>query len=158
LVCRYPIVEQWAFLLFFISLVFLSLTGFFFFLFAARGLHGYFLLFHVAVGGIFAVTLAIMVILRVRLFCSPDIWHPDKKNSQKNNISINRTQVAAAWLVVISGLIQVISSLILMMPIFSTEVNADITALHRWAGLVALLAAVRYAIIGKKSCFFSKIL
>jgi hypothetical protein len=146
LTVRRPLIEQWVFLLFCAGLVFLSLTGFFFAWFITRGLHGYFLLLHVAAGGVFALTLAILVVLRAKLFSSPDIRKGGKiSRKPKNHISINPLPAAAAWLVVIAGLFQVISSLVLMMPIFSTEINRDITALHRWVGLLTLLAALFYA-------------
>jgi hypothetical protein len=64
---------------------------------------------------------------------------------QKNNVTVKPLQAVAAWLVVVTGLYQLISSLLLMMPLFSTETNRNITALHRWIGLVALLAALFYA-------------
>lgn len=150
MVFRYPVVERWAFLLFVCSLVFLSLTGFFFFLFISKGLHGYFLLFHVAAGLVFAVTLTILVILRAAAFCPPGILQPDKRSSRKNTNSLHITQAAAAWIIVISGFILVLSSLLLMMPIFKTEVNVDITSLHRWCGLIALLAAVTYSTFERK--------
>lgn len=150
MVFRYPVIEQWAFLLFVCSLGFLSLTGFFFFLFIAKGLHGYFLLFHVAAGCVFAVTLTILVVLRAAAFCSPDFLQPEKKESRKKAGSIHITQAAAAWIIVISGFIQALSSLVLMVPLFKTEVNIDITSLHRWAGLIALLAAVTYASFERK--------
>lgn len=151
LTVRYPLFEQWIFLLFCASLIFLSLTGFFFALFISRGLHGYLLLLHVAVGGIFALTLTVLVVLRAKLFSSPDIRKTGKiSRKQKNNASINPQQVAAAWLVVIAGLFQVVSSLVLMMPLFSTEINRDITALHRWVGLLALLAALYYTYLSNR--------
>jgi len=151
LTVRYPLFEKWIFLLFCASLIFLSLTGFFFALFISRGLHGYLLLLHVAVGGVFALTLAVLVVLRAKLFSSPGTWKIGKiSQKQENATSINLQQAAAAWLVVIAGLFQVVGSLVLMMPLFSTEINRDITALHRWVGLLALLAAVYYTYLSNR--------
>lgn len=142
---RYPQIERWSFLIFCFSFIYLSLSGFFFALFIQRGLHGYFLLFHVAAGCLFAVTLTILVLLRASFFSSPDLWKQRKKSSKKRKQDINKIQAAAAWIVVVSGLFQVVSALVLMMPLFSTEVNLCITAWHRWSGLLVLLSVSLYA-------------
>ncbi|MCK4763654.1 MAG: hypothetical protein KAW12_15745 [Candidatus Aminicenantes bacterium] len=155
IVIRYPVFEQWVFLLFCISLVIQVLTGFFFTLFMTRAMSGFPVLFHMAAGGVFAMTLCILVALRVGIFSLPASWRQTNKSAKKsklnkdflpkNNSPINRTQAAAGWAVALAGFILVLTALILMTPLFSTEFNLWFTGLHRWMGLAALIAAAIYA-------------
>ncbi len=150
MVSQYPQVERPAFLLFFCSLGVLFITGFFFAVFIPRGMFGFFLLLHLTAGGIFAGTLAILTVLRIKVFSSSPVWRRSSKNSHaarqpKAEIIIERNRAIAARLLVFAGLFQALSALALMTPIFSVEDNACITAWHRWVGLLAAIGGVVYA-------------
>lgn len=150
MVSQYPQVERPAFWLFFSSLGVLFITGFFFAVFIARGMFGFFLLLHLTAGGVFTVTLAILTVLRIKVFSSTPIWRRSSKNSPstrkpKGEIVIDLNRAISGRLLVFAGLFQAMSALALMTPIFSVEDNACITAWHRWIGLLASMSGVIYA-------------
>jgi hypothetical protein len=138
---------RWIFIGLTSSFSYLAASGFAFAVFIRRGLHGFPLLLHVVAGGIFAISLAIILIFRSKerlVFSSPPIL------SRLNLISFLKSpprlflQSAIFWIFGVSGLTLVITSLCTMLPYFSYEAQLDLLMVHRYAALISLLAAMAW--------------
>ncbi len=167
MVIRHPVSERWTVLLSCLSFITLAATGFIFYLFFERGLHGIFLMLHMVAGAVFAVTLALLVVLRAATYAQaapganankqkfPGILalfspkNPARQTYIKQLLldegqGINRLQRYAAWIFVIAGCFAGLTALSMMFPYFSSQVNQDLLIWHRWVGLVSLLSFLIY--------------
>lgn len=131
---RYPGWRQWVFFGLILSYVFLAFTGFAFSIFSTRGLYGLLLLLHVVGGGIYAVSLSIMVVLRARDY----------------SFATLRAGIPSLlpsfffWIFILSGLSLIVTALNSMLPFFSFNTQLGIKEFHRYSALVSLLSAIAF--------------
>lgn len=120
----YPGWKRWFFFGLIFSFLFLVLSGFFFTLLIPRGLYGLPLLLHVAVGGIFAVCLSIIVVWR----------------AQDYTLDITQPLVLKIlfWTFVVSGLVLIVTSLSSMLSFLSMQIQVGMIRWHRLFALVSL--------------------
>ncbi len=144
---EYPDLEKWLFLSFYGSFLYLAASGFFFAFFIPRGLYGYPLLGHVVAGGIFAVSLSLIVLLRGRNYIH-ESQHPESTaltlDLKRLRFTAERAQYAAFWIFVIAGLTLTITALIPMFPLLRYGGLKLMFELHRYGALLAVLAAVAF--------------
>lgn len=129
------------------SAFFLALSGIGFALFSPRGLFGVFLLLHVIAGGIFAVCLAAEVVLRAKEYnlALEVLAHgrrPFWPFQESSSPPLNRSLFF--WGFALAGLVLTVTALSSMVPYFSLDTQLTLTAVHRWSGLVAVLAAMLF--------------
>jgi hypothetical protein len=145
---RYPAVEKWSTISLRLSFIFLAVSGFIYALFFTQSLHGYPLLFHVILGGIFAICLPLVVILLAPVF---SFWSEEAEFTNKILGGMKRTgpvpliQKILFWLFVISGFLLILTALTSMLPAFSLKDQLNMTDIHRYSALVALLSAIAFA-------------
>jgi hypothetical protein len=140
----YPGWTKWIFWAFAASFVYQAASGFFFAVFSPRGMFGIPLLLHVSVGGLFAVSLAMMLILRARAYrldqeedsTTQSFAHPPLKNISKSLL-----RKILFWLFAAAGLCLIATALGSMVPVFSFETQQSMIDVHRYSALIALLTA-----------------
>jgi hypothetical protein len=140
---KYPGLEKWLFASFYASFAYLAASGFFFAFFIPRGLYGYPLLLHVVAGAIFAVSLAVIVLLRAKnyaLSMSPPPPDLAELNLRRLGITAVNVQRAAFWIFALSGFLLTASALFPMLPVFRTPGQKLMFELHRCGALAAVLA------------------
>ncbi len=111
------------------SFLYLFLSGFFFSLFSLRQMFGVPLLFHIVLGGLFAVFLCVC------LFLSAEKFSFSLSFSFKNILF---------WIFMLSGLFLAGTSLCMMVPLFTYRTQLFLFELHRYSALTATLAAVLF--------------
>ena len=144
---RYPAVERWGILCLSLSFFFLAVSGFMYALFFTQSLTGYPLLFHVILGGIFAVCLPIVVVLQAQVytFWSEGAEFATKfKGSSKRSGPVTLVEKILFWLFVISGFLLILTALSSMLPAFSLRDQLGLVDIHRYSGLVALLSSIAF--------------
>ncbi len=143
----YPGWTQWIFIVLSASFLYLAASGFIFALFVPRGLFGLPLLAHVAGGGLFAFSLAGILMWRGRSYrpgqedeISSDVLaYPLFKNPP-----LALVRRAFFWTFAAFGLIQVLTALGSMLPIFTFETQVAMIVIHRYSALAILLAAILF--------------
>jgi len=147
---QYPEKERWIFLSLIASFVFLVASGFIPAMFIRRGLYGFLLLLHIGFGGIFAISLSIIVVLRARVYS----FQTGKTMSNDSSAELKELTPSYAimqkilfWLFIIAGLLLIVSALAQMLPFFSLNSQIALTEVHRYAALVSLLSAIAFAYI-----------
>ena len=145
---RYPIVEKWGTISLSLSFIFLAVSGFIYALFFTQNLHGYPLLFHVILGGIFAACLPLVVVLQAPVY---SFWSEEAEFANKIPGGRKRTgpvplmQKILFWLFVISGFLLILTALTSMLPALSLKDQLSMADIHRYSALVALLSAIAFA-------------
>lgn len=145
---RYPATEKWGIISLSLSFIFLAVSGFIYALFFTQSLHGYPLLFHVILGGIFAIFLPLVVVLQAPVF---SFWSEEAAFANKTPGGRKRTgqvslmQKILFWLFVISGFLLILTALTSMLPAFSLKDQLRMADIHRYSALVALLSAIAFA-------------
>ncbi|MCK4430798.1 MAG: hypothetical protein KAW19_05795 [Candidatus Aminicenantes bacterium] len=135
---RYPAGQRWIIICLGLSFLFLAASGFLFTLLGTQRLYGLPLLLHVLAGGLFAVSLSLVVVLRARCY-SFDIENPELKK----DLPAWRQKILF-WLFVVSGFLLIITALAMMLPFFSLNSQQDLFEVHRYSALVALLSAAAF--------------
>jgi hypothetical protein len=142
----YPAGQRWIFIILGTSFGYLVLSGFFFALTGIR-LQGGFLLLHVILGGLFAVCLGLAVFLRARYYT----WDLEDFQGEKGAMNLRTLaarrkawQIALFWVFAASGLALIVTALGQMLPTFSLRAQLVMFAVHRYAALAALLAALAF--------------
>lgn len=107
--------------------------------FTGRPLTGLPLLGHVAAGGVFAVTLALLSVFRSHTFSFDD---PGYETQARRPGTMRKTLF---WLFTALGLSLILSSVLMMMPQFGTDAQNTLVSWHRWS---AILAVPSWAIYG----------
>jgi hypothetical protein len=142
---RYPGWRQWAFIAFAASFAFCAATGIFFAIFVPRGMFGIPLLFHVMAGGLFAVSLAAVLLLRAGAY-RPDAESPagDFCVSCPVLKSVPRRYLVAGlfWILTAAGFVIAVTALLSMLPVLHFAAQLPLLETHRYAALAALLAAI----------------
>jgi hypothetical protein len=140
----YPGWTKWIFWAFAASFIYQAASGFLFAVFSPRGMFGIVLLAHVSVGGLFAVSLAMMLILRARAY------RLDQEEEAATlgvapwplkNISKSMLRKILFWLFAVAGLGLIATALGSMVPVFSFETQQAMIDVHRYGALLALLTA-----------------
>ncbi len=127
------------------SAAFLVLSGIGFALFSPRGLFGIFLLLHVVAGGIFAVCLAVDVVLRAKeYFLALEVLALGRRlfRTFLDSFSSPYLRSLTYWGFALSGFILVITALFSMVPYFSFRTQLALVETHRWSALAAVLIAM----------------
>ncbi len=129
------------------SSIFLALSGIGFALFSPHGLFGIFLLLHVIAGGIFALCLAIDVVLRAKEYDFVlDVLALGRRSIRLllDNYSPPLHRSLLFWGCALAGFILVVTALFSMVPYFSFSTQLALVETHRWSGLAGLLMAMLF--------------
>jgi hypothetical protein len=145
-VSQYPgQLSRWAFIGLSGSFAYLAASGFAFAVFSARGLFGIPLLIHVVAGGVFALSLTVFLLFRVKEHAAV-IDSIEIKNSSLESVLKNppRRLLSSVlfWIFVLAGLALTITALGSMLPYFSLETQVGLIEVHRYSALISVLAAV----------------
>jgi hypothetical protein len=127
------------------SSAFLALSGIGFALFSPRGLFGIFLLLHVIAGGLFALCLAVDVVLRAKEYnIALEVLAAGRRSIRSflENYSPPLHRSLLFWGFAFAGFILVVTALFSMVPYFSLSTQQGLVETHRWSGLVAVLIAM----------------
>jgi len=134
----YPGNVRWIFICLCLSFLYLAASGFLFALLFPRRLYGFPLMLHVCAGGVFAVSLALALVLRARSYVFP----PEKEKTEKNSDS-TRSRIYF-WLFIVAGFLLINTALVMMLPLFSLRVQIYLFEVHRYSALIAVLAAAAF--------------
>ncbi|MGB2764601.1 MAG: hypothetical protein WBC20_09355, partial [Candidatus Aminicenantaceae bacterium] len=128
---RYPTAEKWSIILLSLSFVLLAASGFIYALFTTKSLSGYPLLFHVCLGGVFAVCLSVVVVLQAPIYSFHKEVEFSKDTFEGREVikPVTVKQKILFWLFVISGLLQALTALSLMLPVFSLTTQMSVVAI-----------------------------
>jgi hypothetical protein len=145
---RYPVTEKWLLLCFVGSFASLVLSGFGYAFFSRHGLHGYPLLLHVFAGGVYAVSLCLVVISRAKRFSlEPRILSPEIDFSRIGDLSLSSSPIQKIlfWTFVFGGFLLILSALSPMVPLLYFEGQKTMAEVHRYSALGSLLIAVYFS-------------
>ncbi len=145
---RFSAAERWLLFCFIGSFAFLVLSGFGYAFFGRHGLHGYPLLLHVFAGGLYAVSLCLVVILRAKRFSlEPEILSPEIDFSRLRDLSLasSAVQKILFWAFVLGGFLLILSALSPMVPLLHYEAQKTMVEVHRYSSLGSLLIAVYFS-------------
>ncbi len=144
---KHPDLEKWLFVSFYGSFLYLAASGFFFAFFVPRGLFGYPLLIHVVAGGLFALSLSFIVLLRGKNYIIdpklPELTYAIL-DPKKLGLTALRVQNAAFWLFALAGFCLAVSALAPMLPFLAYRGQQLMFELHRYSALLAVLTAVAF--------------
>ena len=145
---RFSATEKWLLLCFIGSFAFLALSGFGYAFFSRHGLHGYPLLLHVFVGGLYAVSLCLVVILRAKRFeFNPESLSPEIDFSRLGDLTLSSSAIQKMlfWTFVLGGFLLILSALGSMVPLLHYEGQKTTVEVHRYSALGSLLVAVYFS-------------
>jgi len=146
-VLRHPSRDRLVIICLGLSFCFLAASGFPFALLSGQRLYGIFLLLHVMLGGVFAVSLPLALISRARhySFDREDTEH-ERAASLSGGTGTSHTPWSKIffWLFAASGLCLIVTALTLMLPYFSLAAQMDMLEIHRYSALVSLLSALAF--------------
>ncbi len=136
--------QKWALSGVIISFLYLAPSGLGFALFSPRGLFGLALLVHVGLGGIFAVCLAALTVIRAKEYVgfAPPESSAEPPSSFIKNIPQPLLRSLLFWLFILSGLSLGLTAFLSMLPYLTFEAQVDLVWIHRYSGLLALLSAM----------------
>ena len=146
-VWRLPVVEKWIFLVFYASFLFLAASGLLFAFFVPRGLYGLPLLLHVIVGGFFAASLTLIVLVKGKDYLlSPKRFSLDVRalDPRSWSVTVAMVQRTLFWLFAGAGLLLILTALLSMLPWLATPGQRLVFSLHRWSALASVLAAIAF--------------
>lgn len=146
----YPGWRQWVFVALATSFGICAASGFFFAVFVPRGMFGIPLLCHVTAGGLFAVSLAALLLLRAGAY-RPD----DGPGAEKcdlcpvlKNVPTTYVLTGLFWAFTAAGLVLVVTALLSMLPYLHFGAQIPLLGAHRYGALAALIAAVVFFDLG----------
>jgi hypothetical protein len=145
---RAPVPDRWLYLALYGSFLYLAGSGGFFAIFIPRGLFGFPLVGHVMAGGLFAVSVTILVLFKARNFITarrpaPLAW--SILDPRRMGITAARVRVWAFWLFVAAGFMLTASALLPMLPLLRTPGQKLMFDVHRYSALVSVVAAAVFA-------------
>jgi len=143
-----PAPERWLLTALYGSFLYLAASGFFFAVFIPRGLFSYPLIGHVMAGGLFAVSLTILVLFKGRDFISapkPASLSLTLLDPRKMGITPARVKLWSFWLFAAAGTLLVLTALLPMLPLLRTAGQRLMFELHRYGALLAAAAAMVFA-------------
>jgi len=142
---HYPGWTKWIFIGLTASFLYLAASGFFFALFIPRGMFGVPLLAHVGFGGLFAVSLAAAMIWRARAYR----WDEPEAAAHEGFASpifkkLSKTSLRKIlfWAFAVFGLVQIVTTLGTMLPVFTFETQQVMSTIHRYSALAIILTAI----------------
>jgi cytochrome b subunit of formate dehydrogenase len=135
--------QRWIFLGLVLSFLYLALSGFVFALFFTGPLRGIFLMAHVSLGGLFAVCLALAVVIRARVYDFGDESHP--RGAQDGRLLFVTRLLF--WVFAGSGLLLIVTALLMMLPWLAQPGHVRILDLHRYSALISVLSASAFAVL-----------
>lgn len=132
----YPQKQRWIYVSLGGSFCYLVLSGFFFALIYPRALFGILLVLHLVLGGVFAISLALTLIFRAR------IYRLDLQDAKPNA----RDWILSLlfWAFTLFGFILIVTALLMMLPWISYPEHIKIVSLHRYSALLAVLSAITF--------------
>jgi len=142
---RYPGWLKWIFFAFAAAFLYLAASGLFYAIFIRRGMFGLPLLAHVMGGGLFALGLAAVLMLRARTY------RPDESGAAVSEMiacpvfkKASRAAVTKAlfWIFATLGFVQVVTALCSMLPVFTFNTQVDLIMIHRYSALGLVLTAI----------------
>jgi hypothetical protein len=141
---RYAGWRQWIFVALVASFGFCAATGFFFAIFVRRGMFGLPLLCHVLAGGLFAVSLAALLLLRAGAYRPDDGPGVEKCDlcPVLKNVPMTYVLTGLFWAFAAAGFILVVTALLSMLPYLHFGAQIPLLEAHRYGALAALLAAL----------------
>ncbi len=145
---RAPVLEKWLYLGFTGSFLYLAASGFFFAVFIPRGLFGFPLVGHVMAGGLFAVSLVLLVLFKGRNFIAvpgPVSLSLALLDPRRMGITAGRVKLWAFWLFVVAGFLLTASALLPMLPLLRTPGQRFMFEFHRYSALVSALTGLVFA-------------
>ena len=134
----YPGNIRWIFICLCCSFFYLTASGFLFALLFPRRLYGFPLMLHVCAGGVFAVSLALALVLRARFY----VFSPEEEKTEKN-FSSTRSWIFF-WLFIVAGFLLINTALVMMLPLFSLRIQIYLFEVHRYSALIAVLVAAAF--------------
>ena len=144
---RWPVLEKGLHGVLYASFLYLAASGFFFALFVPRGLYGFPLVGHVVAGGLFAVSLTVLVVFRGRHFIAvprPALLSLTLLDPRKMGITPARVRAWAFWGFVLAGFLLTLSALLPMLPLLRTAGQAFMFEFHRYSAVLSAVAAAVY--------------
>lgn len=140
--------DKWLYIALYGSFLYLAGSGFFFAIFIPRGLFGFPLVGHVVAGGLFAVSLTILVLFKARNFIrapgpAPLAW--PTLDPRRMGITAARARIWAFWLFAAAGFLLTASALLPMLPLLPTPGQKLMFEVHRYGALVSAVAAAVFA-------------
>ena len=125
-------IERLIFLTFFLAVILQALSSFGMILFD-KPMHGWMLILHMSVAGLFAVTLTALALLWAE---QSTFGRPPSEERFFTGEKI------AFWLTVASGLVSILSAMLGMMTWFGTDGQLVLLNIHRYGSLVLLICTV----------------
>jgi hypothetical protein len=147
-VWRLTVIEKWVFLAFYGSFLYLAASGLLFALIVPRGLYGIPLLLHVIVGGVFAASLTLIILVKGKDYLlSPRRFSLEIEafDPRTWSVTVAMLQRTLFWLFAAAGLLLVATALLSMLPWFSTPGQRLLFNIHRSGALASVLAAIAFA-------------
>jgi hypothetical protein len=142
---HYPGWTKWIFAGFGLSLVYLAASGLFYAIFIPRGMSGLPLLGHMGFGGLFALTLAALLLWRGRAYV------PDKGEAEVfeafacplfKNLSKSLLRKILFWALAFFGFVLIATALGSMLPLFVFDAQRAFIGVHRYAALGLVLTVI----------------
>lgn len=141
---RYAGWKQWVFVALATSSGFCAASGFFFAVFIPRGMFGIPLLCHVMAGGLFAVSLAALLLLRAGAYRPDDGPGVEKCDlcPVLKNVPMTYVLTGLFWAFAAAGFVLVLTALLSMLPYLHFRAQILLLEAHRYGALAALLSAL----------------
>jgi hypothetical protein len=145
---RAAVLYKWLYVVLYGSFLYLAASGVFFAVFIPRGLFGFPLVGHVVAGGLFAVSLTVLVLFKGRDFIAaprpaPLAW--STLDPRRMRITAARVRIWAFWVFAAAGFLLTVSALLPMLPLLRTPGQKLLLEIHRYSALVSTVAATVFA-------------
>jgi hypothetical protein len=145
---RAAVLDKWLSVALYGSFLYLAGSGVFFAIFVPRGLFGFPLVGHVVAGGLFAVSLTILVLFKGRNFITaprpaPLAW--SILDPRRMGITAARVRIWSFWLFVAAGFMVTASALLPMLPLLRTPGQRLLLEVHRYSALASAVGAAVFA-------------
>jgi len=147
-VWRMPPIERIVFVVFYASFLTLASTGLVWAVFVPRGLYGFPLLAHVTAGGIFAVSLAVIVLLRGKDYLITTARfgvEPRSLDPRNWGVTVPVLLRALFWFFVLAGFIEILTAVLPMLPLLHTPGQKLMLETHRYGALASTVVAILIA-------------
>lgn len=144
----YPVWTKWVFFALLASFLYQAAAGLFFEIFVGRGMFGLPLIGHMLGGGLFAASLAAMLLWRGRSYRLdeniPDFFDDHLRFGLKA-LSPSYGHKLSFWAFAAFGFVQVATAVGSMLPVFTYATQETLLAIHRLSALGLVVAAALFA-------------